>query len=134
MSRYTDRAAEIRAIVEPHYNCGQGTAMPFAEGRGVSEETMRALCANFGSGLKRKSNCGALTGAITILGLYGVNDQETVDEFYKAFADNHGGMLDCGLLVADNEAKGNEQKPFCDSLVIECVELVEKILSDRGLI
>ena len=134
MSKYTERAAEIRSIVEPHYNCGQGTAMPFAEGKGISEETMRDLCANFGSGLKRKSTCGALVGGVTILGLYGVNDQETIDAYYKAFADNHEGLLDCGALVADNEAKGNTQKPFCDGLVVESVALVEKILKETGTI
>ena len=134
MSKYTERAAEIRSIVEPLYNCGQGTAMPFAEGKGISEETMRDLCANFGSGLKRKSTCGALVGGVTILGLYGVNDQETIDAYYKAFADNHEGLLDCGALVADNEAKGNTQKPFCDGLVVESVALVEKILKEKGKI
>lgn len=134
MSKYAKKAAELRAIVEPHYNCGQSTAIPFAEGGGVSEETMRAICANFGAGLKRKSTCGALVGGVTILGLYGVNDQETVDEYYKAFAENHSGMTDCGALVADNEAKGNEQKPFCDAIVQESVALVEKILKEKGLI
>ena len=134
MSKYTEKAAELRSIVEPHYNCGQSTAIPFAEDGGVSEETMRALCANFGAGLKRKSTCGALAGGITILGLYGVNDQDTIDAYYKAFADNHGGMLDCGALVADNEAKGNVQKPFCDGLVDESVRLVEAILREKGLI
>ena len=134
MSKYTERAAELRAIAEPHHNCGQGTAMPFAEGRGISEEAMFDICANFGSGLKRKSNCGALTGALTVLGLYGVSDQDTIDEFYRAFGENHEGMLDCADLVADNEAKGNVQKPFCDGLVVECVELVENILKDRELL
>ena len=134
MSKYTEKAAELRAIVEPHYNCGQSTAIPFAEGGGISEETMRALGANFGGGLKRKSTCGALVGGVTVLGLYGVNDQETIDEYYKAFADNHDGMLDCGALLQDNEARCNEQKPFCDGLVEESVTLVEKILKDRGLL
>ena len=134
MSKYTEKAQELRAIVEPHYNCGQSTAIPFAEGKGLSDETMRNICANFGGGLKRKSTCGALAGGITVLGLYGVNDQETIDAYYKAFADNHEGMLDCGPLVADNEAKGNEQKPFCDGLVDESVKLVEAILKERGLI
>ncbi|MCR4710088.1 MAG: C-GCAxxG-C-C family protein [Clostridiales bacterium] len=134
MSKYADRAAELRAIAQPHYNCGQSTAMPFAPDKGISEETMQALCANFGSGLKRKSTCGALAGGVLILGLYGVNDQETIDAYYKAFADNHDGMLDCGPLVADNEAKGNVQKPFCDGLVLESVGLVEAILKERGLI
>ncbi len=134
MSRYNEKAAELRAIVEPHYNCGQSTAIPFAEGGGVSEETMRTLCANFGGGLKRKSTCGALVGGVTVLGLYGVNDQETIDAYYKAFADQHKGMADCGALLAENEAQGNEQKPFCDGLVQESVSLVEKILKERGLI
>lgn len=134
MSKYTEKATGLRAIVEPHYNCGQSTAIPFAEEGGVKEETMRAICSNFGGGLKRRSTCGALAGGITVLGLYGVNDQETVDAYYKAFADNHGGLLDCGALLEDNESRGNEQKPFCDGLVQESVSLVEAILKDRGLI
>ena len=134
MSKYTEKAMALRAIIEPHYNCGQSTAIPFAEEGGLSDETMRSICSNFGGGLKRKSTCGALAGGITVLGLYGVNDQETIDEFYKAFADNHDGMLDCGLLLKDNEDKGNEQKPFCDGLVSECTERVEAILKKRGLL
>ena len=77
---------------------------------------------------------GGLMNYFVMLPLYGVNDQETIDAYYKAFADNHDGMLDCGPLVADNEAKGNVQKPFCDGLVLESIGLVEAILKERGLI
>ena len=31
MSKYLDRAIELRAIAVPHYNCGQSVVVPFAE-------------------------------------------------------------------------------------------------------
>ena len=38
MSKYMDRARELRAIVTPHYNCAQAVLLPFAPDAGVSEE------------------------------------------------------------------------------------------------
>ena len=35
MSKYIDRAKELRAIVTPHYNCGQAAILPFAEELGI---------------------------------------------------------------------------------------------------
>ena len=38
MSKYYDRAVELRAIIEPHYNCAQSVFLPFAEDAGLTEE------------------------------------------------------------------------------------------------
>ena len=53
MSKYLDRAKELRAIVTPHYNCGQSVVLPFAKDAGLTEEQAMGICANFGGGLKR---------------------------------------------------------------------------------
>lgn len=131
MSKYLDRAKELRAIIEPHYNCGQSVVLPFAADVGLTEAQAMGICANFGGGLKRAAACGAITGGLVVLGLFGIDDPK---EYYQALRANHEGMLDCADLLSRNKALGGEKKPHCDALVYECVSLLERILRERGLI
>ena len=129
MSKYLDRARELRAIVTPHYNCGQSVVVPFAEDAGLTEAQALGVCANFGRGLKREAACGAITGGLVILGLFGIDDPAA---YYEALRARHEGMLECGELLRKNEALGRERKPHCDALVYEVVTLVEQILREAG--
>ena len=131
MSKYLERAKELRALTVPHYNCGQSVVIPFAEEAGLSEEKAMAICSNFGGGLKRASACGAITGGLVVLGLFGIDDPVVIGEYYKALRDNHEGMLDCADLLRRNKELGRERKPHCDDLVYECVDLVEEILRKK---
>lgn len=131
MSKYLERAKELRAIVEPHYNCGQSVVVSFAADAGLTEAQAMGICANFGGGLKRASACGAITGGLVVLGLFGIDDPK---EYYRALRADHEGMLDCADLLRRNKELGGEKKPHCDALVYECVDLVEKILRERGKI
>ena len=134
MSKYMDRARELRAIVTPHYNCAQSVLLPFAPDAGVTEETAYLLSANFGAGMKRASVCGAITGGLMALGLHGVDDGPTIAAFHRRLRDNHQGELDCGPLLKANADLGREKKPHCDDMVFECVALVEEILREKGKI
>lgn len=129
MSCYLDRAKELRAIVTPHYNCGQSVVVPFAEAAGLTEAQALGVCANFGRGLKREAACGAITGGLVVLGLFGIDDPAA---YYDALRAKHEGMLDCGELLRKNESLGRERKPHCDALVYEVVTLVEQILRESG--
>ena len=129
MSKYLDRARELRAIVQPHYNCGQSVVIPFAEDAGLTEAQALGICANFGGGLKRASACGAITGGLVVLGLFGIDDPK---DYYRALRANHENMLDCADLLRKNKEQGREKKPHCDALVYECVTLVEQLLRERG--
>ena len=129
MSKYLDRTRALRATAVPHYNCGQAVVVPFAEGAGLTEEQAMGICANFGGGLKRASACGAITGGLVVLGLFGIDNPS---EYYQALRANHDGMLDCADLLRRNKELGGEKKPHCDALVYECVSLVEKLLRERG--
>lgn len=131
MSKYLDRARELRAIVTPHYNCGQSVVIPFAEDAGLTEEQAWGVCANFGGGLKRAAACGAITGGLVVLGLFGIDNPA---EYYQRLRANHDGMLDCADLLRKNKELGREKKPHCDALVYECVSLVEEILREKGKI
>ncbi|MBQ9008601.1 MAG: C_GCAxxG_C_C family protein [Clostridia bacterium] len=129
MSKYLDKAKELRAIVVPHYNCGQSVVLPFAEDAGLTKEQVMGICANFGGGLKRASACGAITGGLVVLGLFGIDNPA---EYYQVLRERHEGMLDCADLLRRNKELGGERKPHCDALVFECVQLVEEILRKAG--
>lgn len=129
MSKYLEKAKELRAIVTPHYNCGQSVVIPFAREAGLTEEQAMKICANFGGGLKRGSACGAITGGLVVLGLFGIDNPTA---FYQALRANHEGMLDCADLLRKNQELGQDRKAHCDGLVYECVSLVEQILRENG--
>ena len=126
MSRYLDRAKELRASTAPPYNCAQSVVIPFAADAGLSEEHANAL--------KRAATCGAIVGGLVVLGLFGVEDAGTVGEYYRLLKDRHEGMLDCADLLRKNKEQGREKKPHCDDMVFECVTLAEQILREKGKI
>lgn len=132
MSKYLDRAKELRAITEVHYNCAQSVVVPFAKDAGITEDTAMRMAVNFGSGMKRASVCGAITGGLMVLGLFGVDDAGTVGTYYSKLKERHEGYLDCADLLRINKQKGQEKKPHCDAMVYECVELVEEILRSQN--
>ena len=131
MSKYLERARELRAVGAPPCNCGQAVVIPFAEEAGLTEAQARAICANFGGGLRRAAACGAITGGLVALGLFGIDDPSA---YYRALRERHEGLLDCADLLRRNKALGGEKKPHCDALVFECVQLVEQLLREHGRI
>ena len=133
-SRYLQRAEELRAITEIHYNCAQSVAVPFADVVGLDEDTMYRMGANFGGGMKMAATCGAVTGALMVLGLAGLDDVEMLKEIYKRVRENHEGFLDCADLLRINAQKGLPKKPHCDAMVYELVEITEELLRRYGKI
>ena len=121
MSKYMDRAKELRACQSPHYNCAQSVLLPFAPDAGMSEEDAFRLAANFGGGMMA-------------LGLWGVDDRTVVQKLIRAMKGNHEGTLECSKLLAKNAETGLPRKPHCDGMVYEAVALVEEILRSEGKI
>lgn len=134
MSKYLTRAKELRAITEIHYNCAQSVLVPFAEDAGISEELAYKVGSNFGAGMKRASVCGAITGGLMVLGLFGLDDAASIGEYHRCFKENHDGLLDCADLLRVNKEKGGEKKAHCDEMVYEAVILCEKMLKERNII
>ena len=131
MSKYLEKAKELRAIVTPHYNCAQSVVIPFAAEAGLTEEQALGICSNFGGGLKRGAACGAIVGGVVVLGLCGIDDPA---EYYRALRSSHDGMLECAELLRRNQELGGERKAHCDGMVYECVHLVEELLRKNGKI
>lgn len=134
MSKYLDRAKEIRAIVEPHHNCTQSVLMSFTQSLKLDDETAFKIATAFGGGMKSGITCGVITGGLMVLGLFDVDDQPTTQKLVADFKAKHNQMLDCADLLKANAAAGGTRKPHCDALVYEMVEYVENILKERGKI
>lgn len=132
MTIFHDKAAALRAQITPHINCAQAVVVPFAEAAGVPDETAMRFAGGFGGGMRRASVCGAITGGIMALGLFGLDDPKILAEYHQILRGRHNGMLDCAELLKANAAAGREKKPHCDAMVLECVDLVEELLKKYG--
>lgn len=128
MSKYLERAEELRAITERHYNCAQSVLVPFAADLGLDEEMAYRIAAHYGAGMKMGSVCGAVTGALMVLGLAGKDDPDSAYKLYRKIKANHDGFIDCRDLLRINAEKGGEKKPHCDAMVYEAIKIVEEML------
>ena len=135
MSVHVEKARELRSHFKPDggpvYNCAQAVVAAFAEDAGLAPETCRAVCAHFGGGMKMGSVCGAVTGGLMVLGLLGLDDDESRRLFYRKFKEKHDGMLNCSELLRVSAEKGEEKIAHCNGLIFECVENIEAILSEK---
>lgn len=131
-SKYLEKARALRDAADRPYNCAQAVLIPFAADAGISEEAAYRLAANFGSGMKRASVCGAITGGLMALGLFGAEEPAVVGTYYKRLREAHDGLFDCADLLRVNQRRGGQKKPHCDDMVYECVSLVEELLRSSG--
>lgn len=124
-----ERMEEVRALrADPqvHYNCCQAVLVPFCEACGLSREQAFALGSNFGSGMRHGSTCGAVTGALMVLGMAGADSQAAAELLRRFRAQNQA--LDCASLLRMAHERGEERKSHCDRMVFEAVELLEDLL------
>jgi C_GCAxxG_C_C family probable redox protein len=132
------------------FNCAQSVLTPFSVDYGLSEEHCLKIACAFGAGMGRQQHtCGAITGALMVLGLhYGkgkmddnakkLDTYEKTRAFFKSFGEKHGStgcleLLD-GLRM-DNPADMKKIEELdlhntrCAKLVNDAVELVQEYLT-----
>ncbi len=124
-----ERAQALRGDAQRHYNCCQSVLLPFAEELGMDAETAAGIAEHFGSGMRRGSVCGAVTGGLMALGLAGKSGEQTAQAFQEAFQ-TQAGALDCAELLKLAAERGEEKKPFCDKMVELAVELAGEMQKD----
>lgn len=134
MTEMMERSHALRDDTTTHYNCAQAVFIPFAEKKGLSVAQATAITANFGSGMRAGLTCGAITGGLMALGLYDAGDAEASTEFMRHMKSLHGGLSDCRDLLREEVHSPAEKKPHCDGMVYEAVEIVEEMLTARGLL
>lgn len=132
------------------FNCAQSVLTPFGPDYGLTEEHCLKVACAFGAGMGRQQHtCGAITGALMVLGLhYGkgrgddnakkLDTYEKTRTFFRTFSEHHGstGCLELlGGLRMDNPADMKKIEELdlhntrCAKLVHDAVELVEEYLT-----
>lgn len=130
------------------FSCSQAVISAYADAVGLDPETALKVAAGFGGGMGRMAGtCGAITGAVMILGLkFGgatAENAEAKEKTYKRvrelvarFKARHGTMTCCELLGQDistpeglREAK--DQQLFttrCPKFVQSAAEILEELI------
>lgn len=141
------RKEEIRELLIQGIDCSQVVTGVFAEKVGMSEETMRKVSACFGGGMMCGETCGAVTGALMVIGMkYGHSKEgdleqkdimmKKTEEFKSLFAEKRHSCLCRDLLGKDISKPGVLEKvieegtllSFCPGVVEDAIEVLEKIL------
>lgn len=137
-----------RAALASRLNCAEAVVSTFAARYGVSPETAIRVACGLGGGMGRTGNvCGAISGAVLVLGLAygrsGTGDVEAkeltyakVQELLRETETRLGSILCRDLLGADlNTREGRdralEEKLFekrCPEILSEAVEILGDLL------
>lgn len=134
-------------------HCSQSVLASFADECGITEEQAIKLGSCFGTGMRKGEVCGAVTGALMVLGLlYGLNKADDADGRQRAnkvndlmmnrFKEKCGSYLCNDLLGCDVSTKEGVQycldnklfTEFCPRMVAAAVEVVERIIEEMGKI
>ena len=141
----TDPVTTAQERFAQKFNCSQSVFSAFAPKFGIQDEIALKLASPFGGGTAHQGHvCGAVTGALMVLGLQkGSATLETKDETYrlaeeyiKRFKELHGSIL-CRELTGydiskpDEFQKARESRVFydtCPGLVKDAAELVAEFI------
>jgi C_GCAxxG_C_C family probable redox protein len=138
------RSENAKEMFLSGYNCAQSVVLSFAGDLKFSKELAQKMAAGFGGGMgKQQETCGAITGAIMILGLMKgeeVNNNEelkiatygSVKELTSKFVaeyktTNCRELIGCDLNTPEGSAKFNEEK-IMENVCAGCVEKAVKII------
>lgn len=130
------------------FSCSQAMLSSFSQRFGMDRDTALKIAGPFGGGIAGTGNiCGALTGAIMVIGLrYGRIDPEdqivkeqcyaAVHSLLEEFGNRHGSVTCCGLLGHDvSTPEGKEQvkelglgETLCPGFVREAADILESLI------
>lgn len=125
---HLEKAKALRADEEIHYNCFQAVLLPFCQEYGLDPDIAMRTGTFLNAGMRHGSACGAVAGALAVLGLAG-KDGQAGPELLRRFREKNG-ELACSELLKAATARGEERKPHCDRMVCDAVELVEELLKE----
>ena len=131
------------------YNCAQSVVLAFGDVTGLDEHTAAMLSSSFGGGMGRlREVCGAVSGALTVLGLVqgyaDPDDREAkkahyhrVQEFARRFREKNGSIICRELLSGVQTVGGSDpeqrteayyKKRPCPALCRCAAEILDEML------
>lgn len=113
------------------YNCAQAVACTYSDLAGLDEETLKKLNQGFGAGVggSMEGTCGALVGAVNVLGVINNNPQKTMSSarnMMNSFK-NQNGTVVCKVLKGLDDGV---VKRDCTDCVRDAALLLEKELQE----
>jgi C_GCAxxG_C_C family probable redox protein len=129
------------------FNCAQAVLGVFCQHFNFDKDTAMKLTTGFGGGMQSGHMCGAVTGALMVIGLkYGhgmdkdpeakTKTGQMVLEFQKRFIDENGSLI-CKEILGYDLSKPKELeiikdkgliKSLCPDMVASAVDILEKMI------
>ena len=138
-----EKAKQAAEIFGSGFNCAQSVLAVFCEDYGLSQKEALLVASGFGAGLRSGEVCGAVTGAVMVIGLkYGQNKaedkeskqkcNEAAEEFIRAFKGRNKSIIcrdiiGCDLSTTQGRQLATEKNLFqtvCSDMVKSAVELL----------
>ncbi|EFL50524.1 C_GCAxxG_C_C family protein [Solidesulfovibrio fructosivorans JJ]] len=132
------------------YNCSQSVLMALCAPYGLDTDAAARLATGFGVGMYRGATCGAVSGAMLALGLFGggggpdgaaakAATYDRIEEFYARFRRLHGSLVCRELIGLDpSTPEGLERarregrfQTLCLSLVRDAAEIAAAIIAEK---
>ena len=146
-----NKHAEIDVEYYSHnFNCSQGVFTAYAIEQGIDEKLALKLATNFGGGARKGEMCGAVSGALMVLGLlYGHSESDDLDTKAKAYAMaeeymnrfiKKNGSVVCRELLGYDLSKPEEKAvileknlfhTMCPNLICSAVEILDEFLEEQ---
>ena len=135
-----DHVARALELNQGGYNCAQSVLCAFSDLTGLDEKTALAIAAGLGGGLRSGEVCGAVSGAVLVLGaLYPFDDSSDYHakqriaglarEFCTRFREKYG-VITCRELL-ERTAGMEKRYCFCPDYVEECAQLLEDMIAEQ---
>lgn len=148
------KGEKAKGLFKSGCNCAQAVALAFAEETGLSESVLLKAAGGFGGGMGRlREVCGAVSGAVLVLGLLTGSDDfknnEAKKELYRrvqeqaaAFKAENGSYIcrellsgvgaDCRPQPETRTAEYYRKRP-CAELVETAADICERIVQEQKL-
>lgn len=144
------RIEKAEEMFKNGFNCSQAVLSVFAEEMGLSEDTALKIATQFGGGARKGEICGAVSGALMVLGLkYGHGYCENMseakgkaygiaEEYMNRFAKVNGSVV-CRELLGYNISKPKDMAKIkelglfqktCPEMIKNAVEILEEMLGE----
>jgi len=142
---------QARELQTEGFNCSQRTLLVFCDELNINRKEALQIASGFGAGMHHGEVCGAIAGAIMVLGLkYGHSEgtdaaakekiNNTVRQFNTAFIAKHKTLLCKELVGMDFSIRENMEearktgifKTICAEFVDDAIGILEEIIKEAN--